>query len=217
MPKLSLIQTIAVWILPVLFAITVHEAAHAFVANLCGDRTAKLMGRVTLNPIKHIDLIGTILVPLVLLTLGGFIFGWAKPVPVDWRNLKNKRRDPALVAAAGPISNLLMAVFWAGIAKLGSLWSHQGFQPALFLQYMGVAGIAINLMLGVLNLIPIPPLDGSRVVSSLLPRSLAIKFDSLESFGFIILILLIITGVLGFILSPIFVFLQTLLYSLFSL
>lgn len=217
MPKLNFIQMLCVWALPLIFAITAHEAAHGWVANKLGDRTARMLGRVTLNPLKHIDMIGTVLVPAVLLFFGGFIFGWAKPVPIDWRNLKNIRRDAALVAVAGPCSNLLMAIFWAGIAKLGTLLIHQGLQSAVFLIYVGMAGISINLMLGLLNLIPIPPLDGSRVVSALLPPRLSIQYESIQSYGFMILLVLIFTGILTFILQPPYVLLQNLIYRVFSI
>ncbi len=217
MPKLNFIQMLCVWALPLIFAITVHEAAHGWVASKLGDKTAKMLGRVTLNPLKHIDMIGTVLVPAVLLFFGGFIFGWAKPVPVDWRNLKNIRRDAALVAIAGPCSNLLMAIFWAGIAKLGTIFVHQGLQAAVFLIYVGMAGISINLMLGLLNLIPIPPLDGSRVVSALLSPRLAIQYENIQRYGFMILLVLIFTGVLTFILQPPYVLLQNLIYMVFSI
>ncbi len=217
MNRLNLIQEIAVWVLPVLFAITVHEAAHGWVASRLGDKTALFLGRLTLNPIKHIDLVGTIIVPLVCLMAGNFVFGWAKPVPIDWRNLKNPRRDSALVAVAGPVSNLLMAFFWGSIAKLGQIVFHQGIPEAIFLVYMGTAGIAINLLLMILNLIPIPPLDGSRVVSSLLPSRLARVYDSIEPYGFMILIVLMLSHVLSNILSPPLEWMQTLFISIFSL
>jgi Zn-dependent protease len=211
------LQIIFIWAIPVLFAVTLHEVAHGWVASKFGDKTALMLGRLTLNPIKHIDLIGTILVPMIFLLLGGFIFGWAKPVPVDWRNLKNPRRDMALVALAGPGANLLMAIFWAIIAKIFLELTHQGFAYASIFTYMGVAGISINLMLMILNLIPIPPLDGSRVVASLLEKRLAIKYEALEPYGFIILILLIMSGVLSMILQEPYHLIQQMIHFLFGL
>jgi len=192
---LSILQLILVYAIPILFAITVHEVAHGWVAYKLGDATAKMMGRLTLNPIKHIDPIGTILVPLLLATLGGFIFGWAKPVPVTWSNLKRPRRDAALVAIAGPATNLLMAFFWSFIHQIGT--------PFPALTAMSEIGIYINLILLILNIIPIPPLDGSRVLASLLPPKIALKYNSLEPFGFIILLALLVLGVLGALLFPI--------------
>lgn len=213
----EIITKIAIWALPVLFAITVHEAAHGWVANKCGDKTALMMGRVTLNPIKHIDFIGTILVPLVFLIGGGFIFGWAKPVPVVWRNLKNMPRDGALVAAAGPISNLVMALLWALIAKIAFIVTQHGVEAFKLFVLMGMAGIQINLMLCILNLIPIPPLDGSRVVESVLPRQMALQYDSIAPYGMIILIVLMFSGMLTYILVPPYSFLQGVISFLFQI
>ncbi len=201
--ELTLIQTIAIWAFPLLFAITVHEVAHGWMARRLGDPTAMMLGRLTLNPIKHIDPVGTLLVPGILLVLGtGFVFGWAKPVPVNQRNLRNPNRDMMLVSAAGPLSNLLMALLWGLVAKVGV--SLAGAIPMLGLPlvYMGGAGILINLVLMVLNLLPIPPLDGSRIVSGLLPPGLADQYNRLESVGFIILLVLLATGTLGAIIGP---------------
>lgn len=203
MMQLSTLQMFAVWVLPVLFAITVHEVAHGWVASKLGDKTAFIMGRITLNPLKHIDLIGTILVPAVLLILGGFVFGWAKPVPVNFANLKHPKRDMALVAAAGPCSNLIMAILWGLIAKLGVVLLGLGWSWSLALVYMGQAGIFINLILMVLNLIPIPPLDGSRIVSSFLSNKIAYKYNRIGPYGFFIILLLLVTGLLGHIFLPI--------------
>jgi len=208
MGNLTLVQTICIWALPILFAVTIHEAAHGWVANKLGDRTAWLLGRVTMNPIKHIDRVGTILVPLLCLLFGGFVFGWAKPVPVNWYNLRHPRRDGALVAAAGPISNLIMALLWAIVAKIGTFLVYkQGLQAGVLLTYMGFAGISINVMLMVLNFVPIPPLDGSRVVASLLPPRLALIYESITPYGLMILLLLIFTKVLIVVIAPPYEFL----------
>ena len=167
-------QQVAVWLVPVLLAITVHEVAHGWVAMKLGDRTAQMMGRLTLNPFKHIDPVGTVLVPLVLLLLpGGFIFGWAKPVPVTWQNLRHPKTDMALVAIAGPMVNLFMAILWAIVLKAGLLMGVQTGSPGMFLVAVGMAGIFINTILMMLNLLPLPPLDGGRVLVGLLPGPLA--------------------------------------------
>jgi len=202
MIQMTLIQTIAIWLLPVLFGITVHEVAHGWMASKLGDKTAKILGRLTLNPIKHIDLIGTVLLPLALLFFRSpFIFGWAKPVPISPKNFKHPRRDMVLVSLAGPLSNLLMAFIWAGVAKLGMILISSGLQWATPILLMGQAGILVNVILMVLNLIPIPPLDGGRVVSGLLPGRLAYHYDRIEPYGFIILIVLLFTNVLGLIIT----------------
>lgn len=197
------VQQVAVWVLPVLFAITVHEVAHGWVAKKLGDPTAMMMGRLTLNPFKHIDPIGTVLVPLILLLLpGGFIFGWAKPVPVTWKNLRNPKKDMALVAIAGPVANLLMAIFWAIVLKIGILLSVQSDSQFMFLVAAGIAGIFINAILMILNLLPLPPLDGGRILVSVLPGPLAWKVSRLEPYGFFILVALLATGILGIIIGP---------------
>lgn len=202
MESFTLIQKIAIWALPVLFAITVHEVAHGWVASKLGDPTAKMLGRITLNPLKHIDPLGTVIIPLVLLTLGGFIFGWAKPVPVTWTNLKKPRRDVALVAAAGPGANFIMALIWAGLLKLGLVLHPAGYNVATLLVYMGQAGVLINIVLMILNLLPIPPLDGSRVLSSFISPTAARWLAGVEIYGFLILVLLLATGILGQIIGP---------------
>lgn len=198
----QIIQQICIWALPILFAITFHEAAHGFVAHKLGDHTAYLLGRVSANPLKHIDLVGTIIVPLILMISTGFIFGWAKPVPVDGRNLKNPRRDMAFVALAGPTSNFLMALLWAGVLKFGIYLTTQKIIYGEPVALMGQAGILINLVLMVLNLIPLPPLDGSRVLAALLPPKTAYQFNRLERYGFLILIALMLFGVLTKVISP---------------
>lgn len=201
---LTTIQQICVWALPVLFAITLHEAAHGWSAYKLGDPTAKLLGRVSLNPLVHIDPIGSILMPLLIGLSTNFtmMFGWAKPVPVTYENLKNKRRDVILVALAGPMANILMALMWGiGLKSFsGGAESSSIFQ---FFVYSSMAGIAINLILFALNILPIPPLDGSKVVSSLLPRRYAYHYDKIEPYGFLILLVLMWTNLLGMILQPI--------------
>lgn len=201
MEELNLLQRVVVWALPVLFAITVHETAHGWMALRLGDPTAMMLGRLSLNPIKHIDPLGTVLVPGLLLMVGGFLFGWAKPVPITWENLRHPKRDMALVAVAGPLSNLVMALFWALVIRLG-LELGGGNGAALYLVYTGVAGIFINTILMVLNLLPLPPLDGGRVLVGLLPGPLSWRVSRIEPFGFPILLLLLFTGLLGKILWP---------------
>ncbi|MFW5450573.1 MAG: site-2 protease family protein [Methylophagaceae bacterium] len=213
MGNFTLIQNIVIWALPVLFAITVHEVAHGWTALKFGDRTAQMMGRLTLNPIKHIDPIGTLLVPGMLLAAGGFIFGWAKPVPVTWQNLNNPKKDMIWVALAGPLANLLMAIIWALIAKIGLVMG--GSMQALF--YMGVAGIQINAVLMLLNLLPLPPLDGGRILVGLLPGPLAWRVNQVEPYGFFILVGLIYFGIISMILSPLMRGFMSILFALFGL
>lgn len=196
MNELTIMQKIAVWTLPVIFAITLHEVAHGWAASKLGDQTAKMLGRLTLNPLKHIDPIGTIIVPLALLFFGGFVFGWAKAVPVDTRNFKNPGRDMAWVAVAGPAANLVMAFLWALIAKLGMMLQVSSPEVGMFLIYSGLAGVSINLILLVLNLIPIPPLDGSRVLSAFLPKKLAWQYNQISPYGFFIILGLMFLGIL---------------------
>ncbi|MDD1620402.1 MAG: site-2 protease family protein [Methylococcaceae bacterium] len=216
MDELTLVQRIVVWILPVIFAITGHEVAHGWMAKQYGDKTAEQQGRLTLNPIKHIDLLGTIVIPGILLISGtGFIFGWAKPVPVDARNFKNPKKAMMMVALAGPLSNLLMALAWVLIARTGVAIQIEFISLPLI--YSGVAGITINLILALINLLPIPPLDGSRVLSGLLPDYLAWQYNRLERFGFIILLVLLATNALGLILGYPMFYAQQLFFSLAGL
>lgn len=205
MPEFTLVQQVCIWALPILLSITLHEAAHAYVANRCGDTTAKMLGRLSLNPLRHIDPVGTILIPIVmgLLTHFNFVIGYAKPVPINWNQLRNPRRDMILVSLAGPFANLLMAFLWAACFKIAALMHPESSMAALFLLVTARAGMIINLVLAALNLLPIPPLDGSRVVSSLLPPRKAMIYEQIEPYGFFILILLMFTGILNSVLTPI--------------
>lgn len=212
MEELTAAQRIAIWALPVLFAITVHEVAHGWVASRLGDPTARMLGRLTLNPVKHIDPVGTLLVPGILLLLGGVIFGWAKPVPVTTENLRRPRRDMAIVAAAGPVANMVMAVFWGLVVKIGFVIGDAMSWIAQPLIYMGGAGITVNVVLAVLNLLPLPPLDGGRVLAGLLPGRLSTRVDRLEPYGFLIILTLLATGTLGYILGPPIGALQKIIY-----
>lgn len=211
--ELNVIQKIAVYALPILFAITVHEAAHGYVAKYFGDLTAEKMGRISLNPLKHIDPFGTILLPAITVILGGVLFGWAKPVPVNFANLRNPKKDMLWVAAAGPASNLVMAIFWAILLNYSKSAPESA---AYFLAEMSLAGISINLVLMVLNLLPMPPLDGGRIAVSLLPHHLAQPFAQLERYGFFILIVLLFTGVLGKIIFPFINFFEQIILRVFT-
>ncbi|MDH5424593.1 MAG: site-2 protease family protein [Gammaproteobacteria bacterium] len=210
----QILEVVTIWALPVIFAITLHEAAHGWVANKLGDPTARVLGRITMNPLKHIDLIGTVIVPLVLVVLGGFVFGWAKPVPVDMRNFKQPFKDMALVAAAGPISNLLMACFWTLIMAIAINWLTPDQWIKRPLAMMSQAGVVINLILMVLNLLPLLPLDGGRVVTGLLSPRAAMTFMKIEPYGMIILLLLLFSGILGKILGPVVGQLQSIVYTI---
>jgi Zn-dependent protease len=196
----NIIYLLAVNAIPLLLAITLHEAAHGYAARVFGDRTAEMLGRISLNPIKHIDPIGTLLIPAMTMAYGGFFFGWAKPVPVNFNNLRNPKTDMIWVAAAGPASNFLMAVCWALIFH---------FVDSSAVQLIAKAGIAWNVSLMVLNLLPLLPLDGGRIVAGLLPGPLSYKFSRLEPYGFFVLIGLLlleragIPNVFSFILFPI--------------
>jgi Zn-dependent protease len=204
MPEFTLIQQICIWVLPVLLGITLHEVAHGYVANLCGDTTAKMFGRLSLNPLRHIDPIGTIAIPLLIgvLTHFNFVIGYAKPVPINWNQFRHPRRDMILVTLAGPFANILMAIMWAACFKIATFYHPESSMAALFLLVTARAGMLINLVLAALNLLPIPPLDGSRVVSSLLPPRKAMVYERIEPYGFYILILLMFTGALNYILMP---------------
>ena len=211
--ELSIIQKIVIYALPVIFAITVHEAAHGYAAKYFGDMTAYKAGRISLNPIRHIDLFGTIILPALTVALGGILFGWAKPVPVDFSRLRNPKKDMLWVAAAGPASNFVMAVLWVFVIKFSMNAPEYIAYP---LAVMGKAGISINIVLMVLNLLPLPPLDGGRIAVSLLPMKYAMKFAQLERYGFIILIALMFSGVLRKVLDPLINVVYALIISLFG-
>lgn len=204
MIEFTLIQQICIWALPLLFAITLHEAAHGYVAYRCGDNTAKMYGRLSLNPIHHIDPFGTIILPLLIgvLTHFNFLLGYAKPVPVNWGRLRHPKRDMMLVALAGPMSNILMAFLWTAGFKVATILHPESSMAALFLLVSAQAGVLINLILAFLNLIPIPPLDGSKILLAFLPYKQAQMYSRLEPYGFLILIALMFTNLLQYILLP---------------
>jgi Zn-dependent protease len=203
---LNFVQVIAIYAIPVILAITLHEAAHGYVAMRLGDLTAYAAGRVTLNPIRHIDPVGTVAFPLAILALtkllgsGGILFGWAKPVPVNFANLRGPRSGMFWVAAAGPLSNLVMALLWAIAVKIGLSMPESYF--ALPLALMGAAGVFVNVVFMVLNLLPLPPLDGGRILVSLLPHRMGHAVSAVEPYGFLILIALLVSGMLGVVLWP---------------
>lgn len=215
------VQTVAIYALPVLFAITLHEAAHGYVARHYGDMTAYAQGRISLNPARHVDLMGTIVVPLVILAASkftggaGLLFGWAKPVPVNYSALRRPRQNMLWVAAAGPAANLVMAFGWAALYKLAEvLPMHYFTQPMLL---MGKAGMQVNIVLMLLNLLPILPLDGGRILASLLPTRVAWGYAKLEPFGFPILLVLLFTSALGVILAPMVSFSYRVLGTVFQI
>ena len=217
----ALIQTLAIAALPVIFAITLHEAAHGYAARHFGDPTAWQAGRISLNPLRHIDPFGTLLVPALILVSSylvagsAMLFGWAKPVPVNFGRLRHPKRDMLWVAAAGPAVNLLMAIGWAAMFKLDTLIPRNAY--TLPLAEMSRTGVDVNLVLMVLNLLPLPPLDGGRIAVSLLPHSLAWKFAQLERWGFPILLLLMFTGILGDVMWPFVSLFRDLIIILFRL
>jgi len=209
----NLIQTFAVYALPILFAITLHEAAHAYAARYFGDNTAYMLGRMSLNPIRHIDPVGTLLIPIVLFFIGSpFLFGYAKPVPVEFRNLRNPKRDMAWVALAGPAANLVMALLWMiGAIMLGNFQA-----PDDFFMRMAQAGILTNLVIFAFNLFPVPPLDGGRIMTSLLPAPYAYKYAQLEAYGFFIVMGLAMLGFLKYWMAPVMMVANTALMALIS-
>lgn len=211
----QLIQTIAIAAIPILFAITLHEAAHGYVARHFGDMTAYEQGRISLNPIRHIDPVGTILLPLLTLWMGGILFGWAKPVPVNFAALNRPKQDMLWVALAGPLANLFMALLWATLAKLAMILPANYFAEPLL--GMAQIGIKINIVLMVLNLLPLPPLDGGRMAVSLLPNRQASILAKIEPYGMFILIFLAVSPVLSWILGPPVIGLIQLINSIFGL
>jgi Zn-dependent protease len=214
----DIIVYVAVNAIPLVFAITLHEAAHGYVAKLFGDRTAWMLGRVTANPVKHIDPLGTIVIPLLMLVVskGGFLFGWAKPVPVNFENLRNPKRDMLWVAAAGPGANVAMILGWGLVAKAVVTMGSPGLASEFWLR-VADAGIVWNISLAVLNLFPLLPLDGGRILASLLPGRLAYAYSRLEPYGMLILLILIATPVLGWILGPAMRIALRTTYSIFGL
>ncbi|MBY0577435.1 MAG: site-2 protease family protein [Burkholderiales bacterium] len=211
----NFIQMAAVYALPIIFAITFHEAAHGYVARHFGDMTAYMQGRVSLNPLHHIDPMGTIVIPLISLALGGFLFGWAKPVPINFGALRHPKQDMLWVAIAGPASNLLMAVFWAFMLKVATLMPGSYFTAPL--SVMANMGVKINVVLMMLNLLPIPPLDGGRVMVSLLPAKQAYQLAKIEPYGIIVLVVLLFSGILGAIIGPLMNLAINLILQLFGL
>ncbi len=211
----NVIVHVAVYAIPVVFAITLHEAAHGYVAKLFGDRTAWMLGRVSANPMKHIDPIGTILVPL-LTAFTGFLFGWAKPVPVNFENLRHPKQDMLWVAAAGPGANLAMALAWVLVAKVLLTVGGEGIAYEFWIR-VADAGIKVNVGLAVLNLFPLLPLDGGRILVSLLPNRAAYAYSRLEPFGMPILVILIVSGALWWMIGPVWQFTLARFYSLLGL
>ena len=211
------IQKLAINALPVIFAITLHEAAHGYVARHFGDRTAWEQGRVSINPLRHIDPVGTILVPALILLAShaSLLFGWAKPVPVNFGNLRRPKQDMLLVAAAGPAANLAMALGWAFLLRSVLMMPEHAYSEAM--AEMSRAGLIVNTGLMLLNLLPIPPLDGGRIVVSLLPHRAAWKFAQLERFGLLILLVLLFTGVLDLVMFPLMGLFLLLVKTLFGI
>ena len=194
---MSTVQAITIWAIPVLFAITLHEVAHGWVAKQFGDFTAQSLGRLSLNPIKHIDPIGTVVVPAILIATTGFAFGWAKPVPVNFNLLNNPKKDMVWVAIAGPMANLVMTFFWVIILMTFLSSANNNNQYAIFFVYMSMAGIFINLILMVLNLLPVPPLDGGRVLAGLVPDKISNILSKIEPYGLFIMFGLLFAGLLN--------------------
>lgn len=204
----AFVRTLSVSIIPLLFAITLHEVAHGWMARRFGDRTAELLGRLSLNPLKHVDPLGTVIVPLVMLAMGGFIFGWAKPVPVNARALRDPRRNMIPIAAAGPAANLLMAIAWVLLFRLVDLPLRWPEGLSLFVREMCSKGLFFNTLLAVFNLLPIPPLDGARMLRGLVPETLGRRLDAIEPYGLIIVLALLALGILDQILGPLFLAVQ---------
>ena len=212
---LGAIQKITVYAIPLIFAITLHEAAHAFAARYFGDSTAYMLGRMTLNPLKHIDPVWTILVPIITLLVSPFVFGAAKPVPVNFGALRKPKQDMIWVAAAGPAANLLMMLGWAALGKIALMAPASG--PVVFVLLVAKAGIFVNAILMVFNLFPLLPLDGGRILAGLLPARASYAFSRIEPYGMLILVGLILTGLMGAFLWPLVDFSMNAVYSLLSL
>ena len=213
----NILIKILVYAIPVIFAITLHEAAHGYVARHFGDSTAWMLGRVTLNPMKHIDPLGTVVVPLAMVMLTGFMFGWAKPVPVNFHNLRHPKRDSLWVAAAGPGSNFVQAFAWALVALvLVNVVSPTGLAGGFWIA-VAEAGVLVNVVFAILNLFPLLPLDGGRILASLLPDRLSYSYSRLEPYGMFILIALIVTGALGWVLRPLVGAALAFIYTVFGL
>jgi Zn-dependent proteases len=214
MDTYQIIQTISVYAIPVIFAITLHEAAHAYAARYFGDATAYMLGRMTLNPFKHIDPVWTIIVPIITLMLSPFVFGAAKPVPVNFAALRNPKRDSIWVAAAGPLANLAMMVAWAALGRV--IITMEYSPPVDFAAQVAVAGIKVNALLMVFNLFPLLPLDGGRIIAGLLPDKLSYSYSRLEPYGMLILVFLLISGLFGRLMGPLFDTTLKTLYSVFG-
>ena len=213
----QLIQGVAVGAIPILLAITMHEVAHGWAAKLRGDRTAEMLGRLSLNPLRHVDPVGTILVPAILWFSGGLLFGWAKPVPVAFRNLRNPKKDMVFVAIAGPGANFVMAVGWALLFKLTLITGLANSVAGEFLLGMARIGLLINVLLAAFNMIPIPPLDGGRVLRGLVSEGLGKYLDRIEPFGLIIIVLLLLSGLLWTVVRPLYALVESLVILLVGL
>ena len=215
--EFNLVQTIAIYALPVIFAITMHEAAHGYVARYFGDDTAERQGRISLNPLRHVDLVGTIILPLVIVITSklfggaGILFGWAKPIPVNYSALRKPKQHMAWVAAAGPLANLAMALGWALLLKASLVLPESSYSEPMV--RMAEAGVRVNLIFMFLNLLPILPLDGGRILASLLPNRLSWQYAKLEPFGLPVLLVLAVTNLLDAVLSPLLVVSESLIHS----
>ena len=216
MAELSFIQNIAAMALPLLFGVTFHEVAQGYAALYCGDKTAQRCGRLSFNPLRHIDLIGTIILPILCLMLGGMLFGWARPIPIDSRHFKQWRRDTIIVSLAGPMANFALAIAFALVLKLGVFLSAHPSGASYALQIMGEYGIILNLFLMIFNLIPIPPLNGGRILLVLLPPKLAFHYRRIEAYAMWVVLLLLILGVGRALLIPV-QFLRTFILQLVGL